>query len=62
MIIMQTIDALTRKLYVESKGFSKVIFFHETEDSVCVQYHPKDFRGMVHRIYSSSGHSLKRTP
>jgi hypothetical protein len=61
MIIMQTVDALARKSYIESKGFSKVIFFHETEDSTCVQYHPKGFRGMFHRIYSCAGHLLKST-
>jgi hypothetical protein len=47
MIIMQTVDALSRKTYVESKELAKVIFHHETDDSVCVQYHPKGIRGTL---------------
>jgi len=47
MIIMQTVDALARKSYIEFAGLGKVIFCHETEDSVCVQYHPKGLRGGV---------------
>ena len=47
MIIMQTVDALARKAYIESERLSSVIFCHETEDSICVQYHPKGIRGTV---------------
>lgn len=46
MIIMQTVDALARKAYVESAKLGKVIFCHKLQDSVCVQYHPKGFKGM----------------
>jgi hypothetical protein len=50
MIIMQTADALARKAHVESHTLTKVIFCHEKEDSVCVQYHPKGIRGTVGTI------------
>jgi hypothetical protein len=52
MIIMQTVDALIRKSYIESNGLVKVIFRHELKDSVCVQYHPKGFKGMAHLQYT----------
>jgi hypothetical protein len=45
MIIMQTGDAKKRKEYIESKGLAKVIFTHETKDSMTVQYHPKGIPG-----------------
>jgi hypothetical protein len=45
MIIMQTSDAVGRREYIQKKGLGKVIFTHETGDSVCVQYHPKGIRG-----------------
>ncbi|OCK84149.1 hypothetical protein K432DRAFT_378895 [Lepidopterella palustris CBS 459.81] len=45
MIIMQTADAKGRRDYIESKGLGKVIFSHENEDFVCVQYHPKGIKG-----------------
>ena len=45
MIIMQTLDAVGRRDYIQKKGLGKVIFTHETGDSVCVQYHPKGIRG-----------------
>ena len=45
MIIMQTLDAAVRRSYLESKGLAKVIFSHEGEDFVCVQYHPKGIKG-----------------
>jgi hypothetical protein len=47
MIIMQTVDALARKAYIESKKLAKVIFCHKMEDSICVQYHPKGIRGTL---------------
>ena len=45
MIIMQTVDALARKTYIESKGLARVIFSAEVEDGHCVQYHPKSVKG-----------------
>jgi hypothetical protein len=47
MIIMQTEDAKARRTYLESKGLARVIFTHETEDSICVQYHPKGIKGAL---------------
>ena len=45
MLIMQTEDAAKRREYIESKQLAKVIWSHETEDSVSVQYHPKGIKG-----------------
>jgi hypothetical protein len=45
MIIMQTLDASARCRYIESNKLAKVIFAHELEDSVCIQYHPKGIKG-----------------
>jgi anthranilate/para-aminobenzoate synthase component II len=45
MIIMQTEDAKKRKQYIESKKLGKVIFEHEHDDAVCIQYHPKSIMG-----------------
>lgn len=45
MIIMQTTDAKARRSYIESKGLSKVIWGHEHDGAVCVQYHPKGIKG-----------------
>lgn len=45
MIIMQTEDAKRRRTFIEEKGLAKVIFQHETGDSVCIQYHPKGIKG-----------------
>ena len=45
MIIMQTGDAKKRKEFIESKGLAKVIWTHETETSMTVQYHPKGIAG-----------------
>jgi len=45
MIIMQTLDAVARRSYIESKGLSKVIYVHEHDDAVCIQYHPKGIKG-----------------
>jgi hypothetical protein len=60
MIIMQTIDAIARKELIESAGLSKVIFCHELDDAVCVQYHPKGIKGSIHpnseSMFSTNGH------
>lgn len=48
MIIMQTEDATKRREHIEAQGLSKVIFSHESSSSVCVQYHPKGIKGIVH--------------
>jgi hypothetical protein len=55
MIIMQTSDAAERRSYLENQGLAKVIFSHEGDDFVCIQYHPKGikgaaffFRGLLH--------------
>ena len=45
MIIMQHPDAKKRREYIESKGLAKVIYSHEGNDSVTVQYHPKGIKG-----------------
>jgi hypothetical protein len=45
MLIMQTADAAARRSYLEEKGLAKVIFSHEGDDFVCVQYHPKGMKG-----------------
>jgi hypothetical protein len=45
MIIMQTEDAKKRRELIEAKGLAKVIFEHDLEDSVCIQYHPKGIKG-----------------
>lgn len=52
MIIMQTLDAMARRRYIESNKLAKVIFAHELEDSVCIQYHP---RGIFGRLSLSQG-------
>ncbi|KAG9187151.1 hypothetical protein G6011_05022 [Alternaria panax] len=45
MIIMQTEDAKKRREHIEAKSLARVIFEHDLEDSVCIQYHPKGIRG-----------------
>ncbi|KIV97450.1 hypothetical protein PV10_01201 [Exophiala mesophila] len=45
MIIMQTIDAVARRKYIESQKLAKVIFDHVHDDAVCIQYHPKGVPG-----------------
>jgi hypothetical protein len=45
MIIMQTEDAKKRREHIEAKGLSRVIFEHDFEDSVCIQYHPRGIKG-----------------
>jgi hypothetical protein len=42
---MQTLDAPARRKYIESKKLAKVIFSHELEESICIQYHPKGIKG-----------------
>ena len=45
MIIMQTLDATTRRKYLEESGLAKVIYGHEHDGIACVQYHPKGILG-----------------
>jgi hypothetical protein len=45
MIIMQTMDATKRRFSIESRGLAKVIYSHEYDDAVCIQYHPKGIPG-----------------
>lgn len=45
MIIMQTIDATTRRQYLEARKLARVIFSYAEHDAVCVQYHPKGIPG-----------------
>ncbi|KAK2812266.1 hypothetical protein FQN50_001624 [Emmonsiellopsis sp. PD_5] len=45
MIIMQNGDAKKQRAHIESKGLGKVIYTHEDENSVCIQYHPKGIKG-----------------
>ena len=54
MIIMQTTDAVARRSYIESNNLGKVIYSHEHDDAVCIQYHPKGIKGEtfehIHRL------------
>ena len=45
MIIMQTLSATPWREYLEANNLAKVIFVHELEESVCIQYHPKGIKG-----------------
>lgn len=47
MIIMQTEDARKRREYIECGRLAKVIFSHEFNDSLCVQYHPRGIKGTM---------------
>jgi hypothetical protein len=47
MIIMHTEDAKKRRDHIEEKELAKVIFTHEHDDVVCVQYHPKGIKGVL---------------
>ncbi|KAE9380564.1 hypothetical protein N431DRAFT_552700 [Stipitochalara longipes BDJ] len=47
MIIMQTASAIARRDYLTSHSLAEVIFEHKTEESVCIQYHPKTIKGGV---------------
>jgi hypothetical protein len=47
MIIMQTHSAIARREYLQSHKLARVIFEHELEGSVCIQYHPKGIKGGV---------------
>lgn len=55
MIIMQTADANARRQYIERNGLAKVIFSHEMEESVCIQYHPKGIKGSSCRYIVGHG-------
>ncbi|KAH8684263.1 hypothetical protein BGZ60DRAFT_367492 [Tricladium varicosporioides] len=66
MIIMQTSDAITRRKYLEENNMARVIFTHKTEDSICIQYHPKGIKvgGVIpeldsHRPSSSNPNPLE---
>jgi hypothetical protein len=43
---MQTLSATPRREYLEANNLAKVIFVHELEESVCIQYHPKGIKGL----------------
>ncbi|KAI9709946.1 MAG: hypothetical protein M1820_003024 [Bogoriella megaspora] len=47
MVIMQTTNAAKQKERIEAKGLAKVIYTHEEDDSICVQYHPKGIKGGI---------------
>ncbi|KAK2741378.1 hypothetical protein FQN57_005662 [Myotisia sp. PD_48] len=47
MIIMQTLDAVRQRGYIESNNLRKVIYSHSKPESVCIQYHPKGVKGGV---------------
>ncbi|KAF1811521.1 hypothetical protein P152DRAFT_58665 [Eremomyces bilateralis CBS 781.70] len=47
MIIMQTGDASARRNYIESNKLGRVIWTHDSDHSVAVQYHPKGVKGGV---------------
>jgi hypothetical protein len=47
MVIMQSASAVPRREYLQSHNLAKVIFEHRTEESVCIQYHPKGIKGGV---------------
>ncbi|TVY89133.1 hypothetical protein LAWI1_G003566 [Lachnellula willkommii] len=59
MVIMQTEDAAARRDYVQSNKLAKVIFNHESEDFVCIQYHPKGIKGGI--IPELDSHSCSPT-
>jgi hypothetical protein len=45
MIIMQTVDAMAQKAWIEERGLARVILAQELDESVLVQYHPKGIKG-----------------
>lgn len=45
MVIMQTTDAASQRRFIESNKLAKVIYSHEHDNVVCVQYHPKGILG-----------------
>src|SRR6266498_2684348 len=51
MIIMQTSDANAQRKRIESRGLGKVIYSHEHDGAVCVQYHPKGVKGTTSFYY-----------
>ncbi|KAF4632994.1 hypothetical protein G7Y89_g5126 [Cudoniella acicularis] len=63
MVIMQTVNANAQRKYLEGNGLAKVIFMHETEGSVCVQYHPKGIKGgMIPELDSHHPYPSNPTP
>ncbi|TVY46448.1 hypothetical protein LOCC1_G005653, partial [Lachnellula occidentalis] len=59
MIIMQTEDASARRDYLQSNKLATVILNHESEDSTCIQYHPKGIKGGI--IPELDSHPPSRT-
>jgi hypothetical protein len=53
MIIMQTEDAKKRREHIEAKGLSKVIFEHEHQDAICIQYNPRGVKGASMTLIST---------
>lgn len=60
MIIMQTLDAAARRRSIEARGVGKVIYSHEHDDAVCIQYHPKGIPG-TNLLFDSTAYSLSRS-
>lgn len=58
MIIMQTMNADKRRVYIESKGLSKVIYSYQHNDVHCIQYNPKGIKGKRLFHISSSQYDL----
>ena len=51
MIIMQTLDAAKQKQHILSSNLGSVIFEHEHDDALCVQYHPKGIKGRLKALH-----------
>ncbi|KAF2237804.1 hypothetical protein EV356DRAFT_509686 [Viridothelium virens] len=63
MIIMQTKDAAKQRARIESRGLAKVIYTHDQDDSLCVQYHPKGIKGgMMPELDSHQATQSNPTP
>ncbi|KIW76587.1 hypothetical protein Z517_09031 [Fonsecaea pedrosoi CBS 271.37] len=63
MIIMQTLDAASRRKYIESRNLARVIFHHSHGDVECVQYHPKGIAGgMMPELDSHTPSATNSTP
>jgi hypothetical protein len=65
MIIMQTMDAAKRRSLIESNSLAKVIYSHEHDNAVCIQYHPKGIPGKGSRdrfLLHSTGNSSRFSP
>jgi hypothetical protein len=56
MALMQTSDAAARHSYLQTNGLAQVIFTHDGDDFVCVQYHPKGIKGAESRLQISLSH------